>query len=267
MNQSRQPVCARNRLAMPWAAMLVLALVFSVPARSAETGAERPELVFAYWDNASPPFAIREGDQLVGGIIYDIAQHLAARLGVRAVYKLLPPKRIERELIGGGVDLDCVSSPIWKESPDAYPWSPVLFTGADRFLVMKNAGIAINSLGALKGLRVGVYGDYVYHADITSMLDSGVAHRVIVNDLAHGVRLLMAGRIDTLIDFGVLLNYEIKQHSQGDRLMLARFPADQFDLMCAYSVKMKVPKEHVDAQLKSMVKDKIIDQVLAKYRR
>ena len=231
-----------------------------------EPGAEpSAALVFAFWTNATPPFAVKEGDKLVGGIIHDLGKELARRLNRPAEFRLLPTRRIERELLAGGVDLDCVSSPIWKASPDAYGWSPVLFEGADRFLIKTGAG-AIDSLADLRGKRVGTYADYVYHPDISEMLKADEAHNVTVKDIEHGIRLLLADRIDTLIDFGVLLRYQIREKGLGQQLSLAGFPADEFQLMCAYSPKMKVAKAEVDRQLQAMVEDQTIKRILARYR-
>ncbi|MDX1693898.1 MAG: transporter substrate-binding domain-containing protein [Ketobacteraceae bacterium] len=224
------------------------------------------KLVLAYWDNATPPFAILENGELKAGIIYDIGQNLAKRLNVRVEYKLVPTKRIERELLSGGIDLDCITSPIWKENPDAYLWSPVLFTGADRFLLQKQSDITISSVADLKGLRVGVYPGYTYHDDVMKMLNSGAAHRVPVKGVDHGIKLLLAGRIDTLIDFGVLLRHKIKTQGLYDQLVLADAPADEFELRCACSPKARINRDMLSRQLQAMVNDSTIARILARYQ-
>lgn len=255
-------------------ALLLAAVVWAGVARAESGSAETPPsdslssdtLIFAFWTNATPPFAVTKGEQLVDGIIFDLGNELAKRLNRKAVFRLLPTKRVEREVLMGGVDLDCVSSPIWKETPDDYGWSPALFDGADRFLVRTDTDGTIESLADLQGLRVGTYPGYVYHPDIMKMLENGEAQRVTVNDVDHGIRLLLADRIDTLIDFGVLLRYQLKEKDLGNKLSLAPLPADEFQLMCAYSPKMKVEKPLVDLQLQSMVDDQTISRILAKYQ-
>ena len=230
------------------------------------TRSDQQTLVFAYWNNATPPFAFIRDGGLTGGIIHDIGQELARRLGVEAVYQLVPTKRIERALQAGDIDLDCVTSPIWKQSPDRYSWSPALFDGADRFLLHQGSGVVIGALADLKGLRVGVYSDYVYRKEITRMFDSGVSQRVIVNDIDHGIRLLLADRIDAMIDFGILLRYKVRQNGLADKVSLADYPADEFKLMCAYSPKLAIPRTRLDQQIQSMVDDNTMAAILARYR-
>lgn len=223
-------------------------------------------LVMAYWTNATPPFALREGDKLTGGIIRDLGDELAGRMNVDIRYQLLPTKRIERQLQAGTVHLDCVTSPIWKEAPDKLGWSPLLFHGADRFLVNRDKALHIKSFTDLEGLSVGVYSDYVYHPAIMALFESGKTKRIDLNDIDHGIKLLLANRIDTMIDFGVLLSYQLDRQNLSGKLRLAEKHADDFELRCAYSPKLADKQVIIDKHLQEMVDDGAVARILADYR-
>lgn len=241
-------------------AALSILVAFSAPSY-AET-----HLVLSYWTDATPPFAWSKGGQLSAGLIKDIGDELAKQGGYTVEYREVPVKRIEAQLAEGLIHVDCITNPIWKENPELLSWSPVLFKGADRFLVQKGDEHDIASLEDLRGKTVGTYNGYVYHPAIMQMFASKEAQAEQVQGIEKGVRLVGLGRLDALIDFDVLLLYQIRQDQSNDNLTLASFHADDYDLQCAYSPHSPVAAEELDSKLKSMIKAGFISKALNKYR-
>lgn len=223
-------------------------------------------LTFSYWDDAKPPFVIEQNGQVTSGIIHDLSSVITSTLGVEADFLKLPVQRIESQLQSGNVDIDCLTSPIWKEFPGAYHWSPKLFEGQDRFLVRHELKSTINTFSDLKGLTLGVYNGYVYHPEVMALIDSGDVTTVKVKGLDHGIQLLKLGRMDALVDFGILLEYKLRQPDLSQYLFLADFPADQYNLHCAYSKKMDVPAEAVDAIIRKLINNGELKNILNQYR-
>lgn len=255
---------------------LILSVVFSLTtlahadlatnANSSESGDQARPLVFSYWTKASAPFVIFRGDRLEQGIIKDIGQAMAKHLGRDAEFTNLPSKRIEPYLISGDIDFDCITNPIWKDKPDAYRWSPALFDGADRFLVRHGETNDITDFKDLKGRILGIYQGYVYHPTIMAMIEKKELATVKVSDVNKGIQLLGLKRIDALIDFGVILSYQLKTQNLNDSLTLATLPADTFKLHCAYSHKVDMDYTTIDNAFRALISEGHLRHILNKYR-
>jgi polar amino acid transport system substrate-binding protein len=79
----------------------------------------------------APPFAIVEREQFTGGLIFDLGNALAARLGTTATFVDVPRARYEAQLRGGRIDITCMTNPKWLADPGALTWSPPLFEESD----------------------------------------------------------------------------------------------------------------------------------------
>ena len=156
-------------------------------------------LKFSYWDDAKPPFVIKQDALVSSGIIKDFAELIVSEIGVKAEFVKLPVPRIEQSLQSGAIDMDCLTSPIWKELPGEYNWSPKLFDGSDRFLVQSELKSKIESFSDLKGLSLGIYNGYVYHPELMELISSAELNAVKVKGLEHGIQLLKLKRLDALM--------------------------------------------------------------------
>ncbi len=255
---------ARSRVGKALASGLFASVLVNVDVIADEQQTE--SLNFTYWKDATPPFLIEEEGQPVAGIIKDLADGIASKLELDAKLLLLPVARIEPHLKSGMADIDCLTSPIWKETPDAYHWSPKLFSGYDRFLLSPELNESLHTFADLKGLTLGIYQGYVYHPDIMSMIQRGDVKTVKLDGVEHGIKLLNLKRIDALIDFGVLLSYQIDKHQLQDRLVLSDFAADEFDLHCAYSKKIKHDPAVLDQAITQIIKSGEMNKILQAYR-
>lgn len=208
-------------------------VTFSLALSSMNVNAE--PLRFSYWPEASAPFVELDDGELTGGIIKGIGDALGLALGHDVGYIKLPTPRIEPFLVSGEVDVDCVTNPKWKASPERYHWSPPLFSSADRFLIRKGVEHEINTFADLHGRTLGIYQNYIYHPEITQMINNGDIATVNLHDLEKGITLLGLDRIDALIDFELTLRHQLKQSTKLSDFTLAKHPADTFELHCAYS--------------------------------
>tara|TARA_R110002167_G_scaffold166397_2_gene363446 strand:- start:899 stop:1645 length:747 start_codon:yes stop_codon:yes gene_type:complete len=224
-------------------------------------------LTYSYWHEAGPPFVFLEGEGLKdvgGGIVRDLADLISSRLNVSSHFVNIPVQRTNSQLSSGAIDLNCITSPIWKENPDDFYWSPALFKGSDRFLVKSSEEHNLVVLDDLKGKTLGIYKGYTYHSKIMAMIDNAEIKTIKISDLDHGIKLLLLDRIDALIDFDILLNYKIKEQYSGT-LALADLYADSFELFCAYSKKIKTDKAQLDKMFKDLVNEGEIAKLLKRY--
>ena len=229
--------------------------------------AQQKELTFSYWSEAGPPFVFfndRHLNKVEGGIIKDLADILSDKLHVSHRFVNIPVARTESKLRSGAIDINCITNPIWKETPEEYYWSPVLFKGADRFLVKSSKKNELLKFEDLKGKSLGVYNGYTYHAQIMKMIKNNEINAVKVSGIDHGIQLLLLDRLDAVIDFDILLNYKIRQDA-SDTLALADLYADRYDLYCAYSKKMSVDKDVVDKALLDIISSGQLGEILTRY--
>lgn len=225
-------------------------------------------LVFNYWTKAAPPFAIigNTKNELSGGIIKDVGDELSIRTNIPVRYIEVPVKRLEQQLKEGRIHVNCITNPTWKEEPDLYGWSPTLFKGADRFLVRQGDIHQISSFADLEGKTVGIYNGYTYHPEIMEMFRNGTTKTEQIENIEVGVRLVNLGRIDTMIDFGTLLAYRIKNSDLKGKVTLAGKHAGDYELKCAYSPKLPVDKDLLNKHINQMKADGFIEKVLNRYR-
>ncbi len=229
--------------------------------------ADKPSLRFSYWAEASPPFVMLDQPTKKipeTGVLKDLADQIALQLGRNTQFINLPVPRIEPFLNSGGIDIDCITQPGWKEHPETMHWSPVLFTGADRFMVKRSEGHQLSRFEDLKGKNLGIYNGYIYHPDITRMIEAGEIKTVKVTDLDHAVQLILLGRIDAMIDFDILLEYKIAAGFE-DQLELADLVAETYDLYCAYSKHIGIDPTLIDGVINSLKETGAIDAIIKKY--
>ena len=229
--------------------------------------AEDKVLTFSYWSQAGPPFVFlnhHSTPEIESGLVKDLAELISMKLNAKPRFINMPVKRLEFELEKGAVDLNCITNPVWKKNPNQYHWSPVLFSGADRFLVRSSNKAKLTSFADLKGKSLGVYKGYTYHPEIMKMIESGEINALKVSDIDQGIKLLLLDRIDALIDFDMLLNYKIK-HEHPESLVMAGLVAESYDLFCAYSKNASIDQSQLEKVFNELIAQGAIKKVLSRY--
>lgn len=224
------------------------------------------ELIYTYWLEALEPFAIRFNGQLTGGMVKDIGDELALRMKLTPKYIELPTKRVDIMLKEGNAHISCLTNPKWEQNPDDYHWSPVLFEGSDNFLVRKDQFESIKSIADFEGKRIGTYNGYVYSEQVTQLFEQGKAESVRVGNLTTAMRLVDMERLDTVIDFGSIIEYEIKKQHLERRLTIAGVDADVFDFHCSYSLKIPYDAALLDSHISKMKQEGFFKKMQEKYR-
>ena len=235
-------------------------LCFSAPLAFSE------ELIFTYWLEALEPFAIRADSKLEGGIVKDIGDELAARMNLKPKYIELPTKRVAIMVTEGDAHISCLTNPKWEGKPEDYHWSPVLFKGSDNFLIKQDQANKMKTIADFHGKRIGVYFGYTYSKKISALFEQGKAESVQVDSLSIGIKLIEMGRLDTIIDFGSLIEYEIKKQGLGETFAISSMDADIFDFHCSYSLKIPYDAQVLDAHLLKMKQEGFFEQINDKYR-
>ena len=109
-------------------ALLLLAL------SGASLAAERA-LRFSIIDSWSMPMVRIENGQAVEGILFDLQQRMAAKVGRKADMLVMPSLRVEHAMASGEIDVRCYVSPNWINADHyRFIWSLPFMTQRDLLL-------------------------------------------------------------------------------------------------------------------------------------
>ena len=212
----------------------------------------------------SMPYAMFEGEQLVGGIMFDLSKAIEKQLQTPVVYVVLPRKRIDAAVLQGDIDLRCYISPAFVDNPEQYAWSPGLFEISD--VLFGTAGSVFpRSLDAIPaGSAVSTVIGYVYPA-----LDSLFATGRLKRDDTVGqenVHLKMAaGRTPYGVGDSIALNwYEKETGFHG--LSSWRLVISRRDFQCAIPKNGTADTGRLMKAFEALKKANQFEEILRRYR-
>jgi polar amino acid transport system substrate-binding protein len=248
----------RPRLGFRTTSLLVLLSL--VPLSAAQP------LVVAYQENNAEPYSMVIDGKMVGGIIKNVCDALGKSLGVPVEYRLVPRKRLESDIAKGLVSMIAVINPAWVDKPSALLWSVPLFTESNRFVVAGNGPKILTSTD-LRGLHIGTILGY-YYVGLEELFARGFTFRQDVRTLLQNFQKLGTGRIDTLVDSDILIQWRIG-HLAGVKpsdFQLSEFVLSRQDIYWAVSPQSTPPPAKILAALKRLKESGEIDRILARYR-
>lgn len=236
---------------------LLLTLLTSAPS-PAVAGAPGELVLLAPLESTMPMVRFEQG-VLTGGIVKDMGDALAARLGRRASYVAAGTEAVQPLLTSGRADAMCHVLPLWIDGD--YQWTEPLFPDAEMVVGYGDAP-HLRSLKDLRDKRVGTVAGYRYPR-VEQVLGKRFA-RVDAPSMEHNLQSLMKGAVPYTIISEATLAY-LKRADAGlplrPELVFAAFKTQ-----CAFSRHSKVPFADVTRALDAMRKDGSIDQILARYR-
>jgi polar amino acid transport system substrate-binding protein len=242
----------------PAALLLLLGLLLGRPA----TGAEERPLRFSINDSWSMPMVQIEAGQAVGGILFDLQQALAARIGRRAEMLVLPRLRVQQALDDGDIDVRCYVSPTWLGGvSDGYIWSLPFMTQRD-LLVGRQAGSIHPE--QLRGERVGTVLGFSY-PQLEPLFASGQLHRDDARTQEQVLLKLAAGRYDYAISNELSLHWFNRQHP-SDKALQAQAEISREPVACIVRDAPDVPTTAILRAMAQMRQADEFEAILQRYR-
>lgn len=233
---------------------LLIAVLLALPARAAT-----PELVMLTPQESTMPMARVEQGALSGGMLKDVGDALAQRLGRHATYLVAANKEVKPLLTSGRADLMCHVMPIWIDGD--YQWTAPLFPDAEIVAGQRDAA-PLASLKDLRDKRVGTVAGYRYPR-ISQVLGHQFA-RVDAPTMEQNLQAMVKGTVPYTILSEATLAY-MKRNNTALTVQ-ARLVFAAFKTHCAVSRKSRVPFLEINNALDEMVRDGSIDQIVARYR-
>ena len=215
-------------------------------------------IMIAPLDQAMPIVRFENGI-LTGGILKDLGDAMARRLGRRAVYISVDVPDVKQVLTSGRADGMCYVMPFWIDGD--YNWSTPLLPDTEMVVARGDAP----QVGSLRGLRnkpVGTVTGYRYPR-LEQVLGKGFA-RVDALTIDQNVQQILAGKTQYAVIGETTMSYLQRQYPAlhlRPELVFINFKAQ-----CAFSRKSQVPFEQVNSVIETMLKDGSVEQILARYR-
>ena len=209
-------------------------------------------------DQAMPIVRFQDG-RLSGGIVKDIGDAIAQRMGRRAVYLNVDVPGLAPMLTSGRADAICYVMPFWIDGD--YQWSSPLVPDAE-MVIARPAAPVVRSLKDLRDKRVGTVGGYRYPR-VEQVLGKRFL-RADADTLEKSLQQLQGGKVDYTIVGENMLAYQLRIHpGQRYRIDLV---FSTYKAQCALSHKSSIDPREFNRAIDALLQDGSIDQILARYR-
>jgi polar amino acid transport system substrate-binding protein len=221
--------------------------------------AAQPVMTFLAPANHMMPFASFQGGEMTGGLIKDIGEVLAHRMGYTARFVTVPGKRVALALTHGEADGVCFVATGWIDGK--FNWTRPSIPGSGVVVAHTGAPV-VTTLEALADERVGTVLGYRY-PELEEMLHNNL-HRDDAPSVQHSIAKLVAGRSRYAIIDGMTIAYYLKTNPttplRVDMVFL------KYKASCAFSLMSPVKFADVERVMGKMEDDGTIESILAKYR-
>lgn len=236
-----------------------LALAALLCSATAAPAQEAP-LVFIAPANHTLPFVDLQRGQLAGGILKDLGEAIAERVGRKPAFLVVPSKRVSAALDAGEADVLCYTAPRWIDATHIR-WSRPVF---DYMGVVARRADAppLQQLSQLQDERIGTVAGYRY-LEVEAALGPRF-QRDDAPDMGRNLAKLTAGRVRYAMTEKLTLAYAMRESpAPGPQLALTTV---SYPTHCVFSTRRNLPLTALDKAVEALVADGSIERILARYR-
>ena len=192
---------------------LILTVLLLAAGASAETLHVRAD---AWFPVNGDPASVRPGFAI------ELLHRIFAPLDIDLDYQLVGWSRA-LEMANSG-ETDCVIGSYKSEAPNlVFPDTPLAFDSSV-FYVLRDQPWRYSGVKSLHDVSVAVIAGYNYGRDVDAWVDSGPANAVIAhgrNPLRNNLRMLLAGRVDTLLESPLVMRALLEEQGLEGRVIEA----------------------------------------------
>ena len=233
-------------------------LFFALPLCAAAPAWAADLVMLAPTDQGMPIVRFQDG-RLSGGIVKDLGDAIAQRMGRRAVYVNVDVPSLTPTLTSGRGDAICYVLPFWIDGD--YLWSKPVIPDAE-MVVARSSAPVIRSLKDLRDKPVGTVGGYRYPR-VEQVLGKHFA-RHDTETLEQNLQQLQNGKVDyTIIGENTLAYQQRINPGQKFRIDVV-FSA--YKAQCALSRKSAIDPKEFNHAIDTLLEDGSVNQILARYR-
>jgi polar amino acid transport system substrate-binding protein len=215
-------------------------------------------IMVAPTDLTMPLVQFRDG-KLSGGILKDLGDALAQRLGRQASYLSVDVDGVTPTLTQGRADGICYVLPHWIDGD--YQWTRPLIPDAE-MVVAREGAPPIRSLADLRDRPVGTVTGYRYPR-VEQVLGKQF-FRTESPNMDQNLRRLMAGEVQ----YTILVQSAMAYLTRNDKTLRLRpdLVFATFKAQCAFSRKSRIPFQDISRAIDALADDGSVERILARYR-
>lgn len=222
-------------------------------------GCAAQEMIFIAPTNHVMPLVELQQGQLSSGILKDVGDALALRLGRHASYLVLPSKRVPLALHEGKADVLCYVMPGWIEGD--FAWTQA-FIPDDGIVVAVPGAPVLATLQDLADTPVGTVAGYVYPRVVAAL--GPRFHRSDAPAMQNNFDKLLAGRTQYAITEQISYLYYQRHHPESR--LRRDVVYESFTAPCALSRHSNLKLADVDKAISAMITDGTMAAIMARYR-
>ena len=247
-------LCYHDFMALSRRASRCLLLALCPPAFAAQG-----EMVFVAATNHNMPLSRFHQGELVDGLLKDLGDNIASRMGLRARYVSAPAKRVAEFLLSGRADGVCYVLPRWLTG--SFNWSQPLIPDSG-VLVSRVEAPPVGALSDLANKPVGTVLGYSY-----SMIEANLG-RAFVREDAPSMELNISKIQHGRMQYAIMgrMTAEYLMHGDPRHRLRIDFEFDPFKAQCAFSQKSAIPFGDVQHAIGGLVSDGTVERLLLRYR-
>ncbi|MES2115169.1 MAG: transporter substrate-binding domain-containing protein [Pseudomonadota bacterium] len=217
------------------------------------------ELVMIAPTDLTMPLVQFHDGQLSAGILKDLGDALAQRLGRRASYLNVDVDGVTPTLTEGRADGICYVLPHWIDGD--YQWSRPLIPDAE-LVVARDGAPPIRSLADLRDRPIGTVTGYRYPR-VEQVLGSRF-FRTESPTMDKNLRRLMAGDVQ----YTILVQSSMAYLTRNDKTLRLRpdLVFSTYKAQCAFSRRSRIPFQDISRAIDALVDDGSVERILARYR-
>lgn len=217
------------------------------------------ELVFVAATNHNMPLSRFQHGELADGLLKELGDAIAQRMGLHPRYVSAPAKRVAEFLVSGRADGVCFVLPRWL--PGTFNWSQPLIPDSG-VLVARVDAPPVRVLSDLANRPVGTVLGYSY-----SMIESELG-RAFVREDAPTMELNISKIVHGRMQYAIMgrMNAEYLMRAEPVHKLRIDFEFDPFMAQCAFSQKSAIPFGDVQRAIGSLAADGSIERILQHYR-
>jgi ABC-type amino acid transport substrate-binding protein len=260
MKPDLEPTVTPFRALTRWLALMIvmIAMIAATSLSSASSAAER-DIVFIAPTNHAMPLAEFKNNVLAGGILKDLGDAIAQRMGMHARYLNVSSRRVPDALTSGEADGLCHVLPTWIDGN--FGWTQAFIPNGG-IIAARSGAPVVHKLADLADVPIGTVIGYKY-PDFDVPLGKHFV-REDAPSMENVLLKLAAGRTNYAVVERITLAYHLRK--DPSLKLRADISYSTYNAQCAFSLKSQIPLADVDKAISSLVQDGSVTRILEHYR-
>jgi len=246
---------------------MILCLLFSYSVVSMAETEKSDNLVFAIMDADSPPLWIKRNNE-IEGVFVDGTKELIKRLGLNVTIINLPWKRLVALMARGEIDASMHGyKNSEREKFGIFIDTPMSYVSVGLY-VLENNQYPFNSVKDLYGKVVGITRGYKTNSKLDAAVIEGKIKLEEVNIFQQSLKMLLFGRVKTMIGIVSSTDYEISQKGYTEIVRLPKLLTPAQGTMVWISKAANVSPyitDRISEIMSNMAEDGTLQRIHAKY--